>query len=118
MMRLAKSDFIELLNAPLLQWVGYQQACELVAKQGAQWLDARLPSEHEHSRITGSINIPLIFLRMKAASLDAGRRYIAYCDTGRRSSAAAYLLAERGFDILVLEGGLASVPPEALETAG
>jgi CRP-like cAMP-binding protein len=116
MVRLAKSDFIELLNAPLLQWVGYQQACDLVAKEGAQWLDARLPSEYENSHIPGSINIPLIFLRLKAGSLEPGKRYIAYCDTGRRSSAASFLLTERGFDVLVLEGGLASVPAEALQT--
>jgi rhodanese-related sulfurtransferase len=29
-----------------------------------------------------------------------------YCDTGRRSSAAAYILVERGFDAYVLTGGL------------
>jgi rhodanese-related sulfurtransferase len=31
-----------------------------------------------------------------------------YCDTGRRSSAAAYILVERGFDAYVLTGGLSS----------
>ncbi|MDE2261359.1 MAG: rhodanese-like domain-containing protein, partial [Gammaproteobacteria bacterium] len=32
--------------------------------------------------------------------------YVVYCDTGRRSSAAAYILVERGFDAYVLTGGL------------
>ena len=32
--------------------------------------------------------------------------YVVYCDTGRRSSAAAYILVERGFDAYVLKGGL------------
>jgi rhodanese-related sulfurtransferase len=32
--------------------------------------------------------------------------YIAVCDTGRRSSAAAFLLSERGFDAYCLQGGL------------
>ena len=31
---------------------------------------------------------------------------VVYCDTGRRSSAAAYILVERGFDAYVLTGGL------------
>jgi rhodanese-related sulfurtransferase len=31
-----------------------------------------------------------------------------YCDTGRRSSAAAFILVERGFDAYVLKGGLTS----------
>jgi len=29
-----------------------------------------------------------------------------YCDTGRRSSAAAFILVERGFDAYVLKGGM------------
>jgi hypothetical protein len=29
-----------------------------------------------------------------------------YCDTGRRSAAAAFLLSQRGLDVSVLEGGL------------
>ena len=32
--------------------------------------------------------------------------YVVYCDTGRRSSAAAFILVERGFDAYVLTGGL------------
>ena len=31
-----------------------------------------------------------------------------YCDTGRRSSAAAYILVERGFDAYVLTGGMSA----------
>jgi rhodanese-related sulfurtransferase len=33
---------------------------------------------------------------------------VVYCDTGRRSSAAAYILVERGFDAYVLQGGMAA----------
>jgi len=33
---------------------------------------------------------------------------VVYCDTGRRSSAAAFILVERGFDAYVLKGGLDS----------
>jgi rhodanese-related sulfurtransferase len=31
---------------------------------------------------------------------------VVVCDTGRRSSAAAFLLSERGFDAYCLQGGL------------
>lgn len=115
MMRLSKKDFIELLNEPLLDWVTYEEALALVEKEGAQWLDVRLPSEYENNHITNALNIPLIFLRMKTGALDAGKKYIAYCDTGRRSSAASYLLKERGFDTFVLRKGLGAVPEQALD---
>jgi CRP-like cAMP-binding protein len=105
LMRLNKQDFRELMNEPLLQWVSKDQAREIIAK-GGRWLDVRLPSEHQNLSIEGSINIPLYFIRLKLSALDRNLPYVVYCDTGRRSSAAAYILVERGFDAYVLTGGL------------
>src|SRR5579883_2770792 len=107
LMRLKKQDFRELMNEPLLQWVSYEQAREIV-QRGGRWLDVRLPSEHQNLCIEGSLNIPLYFIRLKLSTLDRGTPYVVYCDTGRRSSAAAYILVERGFDAYVLKGGLTS----------
>jgi len=107
LMRLGKQDFQTLLNEPLLQWVTQDQAKEIVAK-GGKWLDVRLPSEFQNFRIDGSINIPLYFIRLKLNALDKNTPYIVCCDTGRRSSAAAYILSERGFEAHVLKGGLAA----------
>ena len=105
LMRLNKQDFRELMNEPLLQWVSYDRAREIVAR-GGRWLDVRLPSEHQNLAIEGSLNIPLYFIRLKLTTLDRKVPYVVYCDTGRRSSAAAYILVERGFDAYVLTGGL------------
>jgi CRP-like cAMP-binding protein len=105
LMRLNKQDFRELMNEPLLQWVSYDKAREII-DQGGRWLDVRLPSEHQNLSIEGSLNIPLYFIRLKLSALDRNTPYVVYCDTGRRSSAAAYILVERGFDAYVLQGGL------------
>jgi CRP-like cAMP-binding protein len=105
LMRLNKQDFRELMNEPLLQWVDYEKASAIIAR-GGRWLDVRLPSEHQNLAIEGSLNIPLYFIRLKLSALDRSIPYVAYCDTGRRSSAAAYILVERGFDAYVLTGGL------------
>jgi len=107
LMRLAKQDFRELMNEPLLQWVNYEEAQEIVTR-GGKWLDVRLPSEHQNLNIDDSLNIPLYFIRLKLSTLDRNTPYVVYCDTGRRSSAAAYILVERGFDAYVLRGGLTS----------
>lgn len=109
--RLSKKDFLDLLNEPLLHWVNYQEAQKRV-DDGAHWLDVRLPAEHQANAINGDTHIPLIFLRMKIDSLDSNTPYIVYCDTGRRSSAASFLLNERGFKTMILEGGISSVPNE------
>jgi CRP-like cAMP-binding protein len=107
LMRLGKNDFQTLLNEPLLQWVDYDKAKEIVA-QGGKWLDVRLPSEFQNFRIDGAVNIPLYFIRLKLNALDKNTQYVVCCDTGRRSSAAAYILSERGFEAFVLQGGLAA----------
>ena len=105
LMRLSKEDFNSLLKEPMLSWVTSQQAEEMI-KAGAVWLDVRLDSEHKNNGIPGSVNIPLFMLRMKAETLDSNKKYILYCDTGRRSSAGAFLLSERGFQAYCLKDGL------------
>jgi rhodanese-related sulfurtransferase len=107
LMRLGKEDFRTLLNEPFLQWVDYEQAKDIVSS-GGQWLDVRLPSEFEHYRAPNAINIPLYSIRLKMKSLDRNTHYVVCCDTGRRSSAAAYILSERGYQASVLRGGLAA----------
>jgi CRP-like cAMP-binding protein len=107
LMRLNKADFRALMNEPLVQWLNYPQAKELVSN-GAKWLDVRLPSEYQNLAIEGATNIPLYFIRLKISTLNRQTKYITYCDTGRRSSAAAFILMERGFDAHVLKGGLDS----------
>lgn len=105
LMRLAKDDFRTLLNEPMLEWVDLEKAKAIVAR-GGKWLDVRLPSEFENYHMEGALNLPLYFIRLKLKSLERDVHYVACCDTGRRSSAAAYILSERGFHASVLKGGL------------
>ena len=105
LMRLGKEDFRKLLNEPMLEWVE-RDAADFIVGRGGQWLDVRLPSEFERSHFKGAINLPLYFMRLKLKSLDRNVHYVTCCDTGRRSSAAAYILSERGFRASVLKGGM------------
>jgi len=109
LMRLAKEDFIALLKEPMINWIEPEVAKEKVAA-GAKWLDVRLESEHANKGVPGSINVPLFMLRLKIDTLDPSVPYVVYCDTGRRNSAAAFLLNERGFVTYVLKGGVDAQP--------
>ena len=104
-MRLGKDDFNKLLNEPMLDWVARDEAEEIVSG-GGQWLDVRLPSEFEGQHMDDAVNIPLYFIRLKINTLDKSKPYVVCCDTGRRSSAGAYILSERGFQAYVLRGGI------------
>jgi rhodanese-related sulfurtransferase len=105
LLKLAKEDFDELLKQPLLQRVTIGEARARVAS-GAQWLDVRYPSEFLYDKLPGAVNIPVSEIRDAAELLDRGREYVVYCQSGRRSSAAAFLLAQRGYRAACLEGGL------------
>jgi CRP-like cAMP-binding protein len=107
LVRLAKQDFRELMNDPLLHYVDEAGAQEIIAR-GGKWLDVRLPSEYQNLRIEDSLNVPLYFIRLKLGTLQPTTPYVVCCDTGRRSAAAAYILVEKGFDAYVLKGGIAN----------
>lgn len=117
LMRLSKEDFRQLLHEPLLDWLDAVQAQSVLAA-GGQWIDVRLPSEFEHYRAQGSINIPLHSLRLRIGTLERERHYVVCCDTGRRSSVGAYLLAQRGFRASVLRGGLSGSGASVVSSVG
>lgn len=102
--RLTKDHFIELISTPVLRSLSLAAAREAVAA-GAVWLDVRFPEECQVNGIRGCVNLPLNLLRTRCGELDRAGRYVAYCDTGGRSSAAAFLLAQDGFDICYVESG-------------
>jgi CRP-like cAMP-binding protein len=113
LLRLSKEDFDRLLTQPTLQWVDFEQAMAQIG-QGARWIDVRLPAEFEHSHLPGAINVPMSLLHRSAHALSRGTVYICYCQTGRRSSAAAFVLKNYRLNAYVLRGGLeaiAAAPP-------
>jgi len=105
LMRLSKKDFDELLIEPLMDRVSAEEARSKVL-QGAKWLDVRHAKEFHHSRLPGAINIPLHELRLRMAELDKDAEYICCCRTGARSSSGSFLLAQNGFKVSLLNGGI------------
>jgi rhodanese-related sulfurtransferase len=105
LLRLSKKDFAELLREPLLRRISAEEARDKIAN-GAQWVDVRYPSEYQYDKLPGAINIPLSEIRNAFGVLDKGKEYVLYCQSGRRSAAAAFLLSQRGYRAYLLAGGL------------
>ncbi|HTT08373.1 MAG TPA: cyclic nucleotide-binding domain-containing protein [Gammaproteobacteria bacterium] len=121
LMRLTKEDFIELIRTPLLRQIDFAEA-QRKSAQGAQWLDVRNAAEFAKASLPQSFNIPLSMLRLQHQKLARNATYIVVCDDGARSAAAAFLLAERGYDVMHLRGGLNASgalksAPQTAETA-
>jgi CRP-like cAMP-binding protein len=105
LMRLSKQDFIDLYNEPIQNLITTDEALKMCSN-GACLLDVRLESEYQNSHLPGALSMPLSMIREKGPELDSDKQYILYCDTGQRSSTAAFLLSEIGLDVCVIEGGM------------
>jgi CRP-like cAMP-binding protein len=105
LMRLDRQDFDALLREPVIHTLDPADARQRI-DEGARWLDVRTADEFDQQHLAGATNIPLGALRLKSRLLDPAGRYVAYCDTGRRSATAAFLLKNAGLDVFVLDGGL------------
>jgi len=113
LMRLSKDDFINLIKHPLATTISFVDACKMTAANSV-WLDIRSPVEYQLGHMDGSINLPLNSLRFQLSSLAPGRQYVIYCQDGRYSTVAAFLLLERGLDAVILDGGVKSIPEKML----
>ena len=105
LLKLGKEDFDALLRAPLLKGLSRDEAQDRVAR-GAVWVDVRYPAEFRFDGLPGAINLPVNEVRGAFGSLDPNREYVVYCQSGRRSSAVAFLLTRQGYQAWWLEGGL------------
>lgn len=108
-LRLDRQDFFALLRAPVVNEVTLGEAARLLAA-GAQWLDVRLQEEYERAHALQSLHMPLQLLRLKARLLEKSRTYLCYCDSGKRSASAVFLLSQLGFSGYSLRDGLDALP--------
>ena len=109
LMKLEKQDFYVLLKPPQVQGLGLAET-ERELQNGATLIDVRSQEEFERSHAPDALNMPLTILKLKSRLLDRNLHYITYCNSGRRSSAAAYLLAEDGYRVTVLRNGFEALP--------
>lgn len=106
-MRFSKDAFNDYVKEPTLDWFSAAQAQKEIG-QGAKWLDVR-DSEDAQSHLPGAVEIPIDEIRKRASELNRGVLYICYCDNGRMSSSAAFVLKQMGYKTGVLRGGVQSL---------
>ncbi len=108
LMCLHKNDFADLLVEPNVSHVSFE-TLETMKDQNFEFLDVRSQEEFDYKHIVDAVHIPLVLLRLKIRLLDVKKHYLIYCNTGSRSRAAAFLLASKGYQVSLLEGGLTNI---------
>jgi hydroxyacylglutathione hydrolase len=70
-------------------------------------VDVRAPREFESNHISGAVNIPVADLRNRYKELDRNKLVALICSTGHRSSLAASILKQHGFEeVYNVAGGM------------
>lgn len=104
LMRLDKTDFMPLMEMPEVDELEEHEISDSLEK--TVLLDVRTQAEYEAGHLSLAANLPLGLLALKARLLRENIHYVIYCDTGKRSYAAAYLLGKKGYNTSALKGGL------------
>jgi rhodanese-related sulfurtransferase len=82
---------------------------QLASSEPPLLVDVRAPREREQRFIDGSVSVPLNQLAERAEELPKNRELLVYCAGGYRSSIAASLLQQKGFDrVSEIAGGIAA----------
>ncbi len=111
LMRLDKQNFFLLLKDPDVTTMSLNEAAQQ-AEQGNVWIDVRTQEEYDAGHCSGAVHMPLDILQLKSRLLDKTVNYIAYCNSGQRSQAAAYFLQGLGYRVNALAGGFKRYPLE------
>lgn len=109
LLRLNKENFIKLMQEPAQNWINHDKALEEINSNNAIWVDVRSHSDFNNGHLQGALNIPMNEAHRRSQDLDTSKHYICYCQTGRRSSAAAFILSQYGLKVSVLKDGLPSI---------
>jgi glyoxylase-like metal-dependent hydrolase (beta-lactamase superfamily II) len=87
-------------------------AAELATRLGTDEepfvLDVREPDEVAEWAIAGSVNVPLGQLADRIDAVPREREVVVICAAGGRSAVAAQVLADQGFEVANLRGGMAA----------
>lgn len=75
--------------------------------EGAQLVDVRTPGEYAAGHPDPAVNIPVNEVGARLSEIDRARPVVVYCHSGRRSAAAAEVLAAAGYTVYDM-GGVSS----------
>lgn len=79
---------------------------QLYQKDSLSVLDVREVEEFEALHLEGARNLPLSQLADTYDQLDKSQSYYVICKSGKRSARACQFLAERGYDVINVQGSM------------
>lgn len=103
--------FVTCGNSQETKFISVTDLKALLSKEKIQLLDIRTPEEISQGSIKTAKFVNLFdanFYQKASAQLDKSKPVYVYCNTSNRSKSASKILSEKGFKIIILEGGYSS----------
>ncbi len=110
LLSLSREQFQSLVRPWMVQELDAEDVYRDMQKGRCKIIDCRYEFEYAESHIPGAVCVPLDHLRERMTEFDPRETYVVYCQTGRRSASAAFLMRERYIKAFSLRGGLYNWP--------
>ena len=86
--------------------IAFNDFYQLYQKESLSVLDVREVEEFEALHLEGARNFPLSQLTDTFEKLDKDNLYYVICKSGMRSARACQFLAEQGYEVINVQGGM------------
>ena len=86
--------------------ISFDEFYQLYQKESLSVLDVRGVEEFEALHLEGAHNFPLSQLTDTFEQLDKDNLYYVICKSGMRSARACQFLAEQGYEVINVQGGM------------
>lgn len=100
--KLGKQSFLQLIKEDTETKKITLAEAKIVQQNGGQLIDVRTEDEYDAWHYDNALHMPLNLLKLKSTLLRKTDPIVTYCDTGKRSKAAAALLKQEGFNTVYL----------------
>ena len=86
--------------------IAFDEFYQLYQNEQLSLVDVREVDEFESLHLEGARNLPLSQLADTYKQLDKDNLYYVICKSGMRSARACQFLAEQGYDVINVQGGM------------
>ena len=86
--------------------ISFDEFYQLYQNEQLSLVDVREVEEFETLHLEGARNLPLSQLADTYKQLDKDNLYYVICKSGMRSARACQFLAEQGYDVINVQGGM------------
>lgn len=92
----------------MIRTASVQEASQARGLRTAVLLDVRNADEYAAGHIDGALFLPLHLVPLRVSELDRTETYYVVCESGARSGQACAYLAQQGYDVRSVNGGMSA----------